>query len=141
MLLFACDVVAMVDQLLEEPVICSYVFPTLCYTLVLHHALHASCHHSACPHPGQPQLAIQQTVSHLMECVQDLLAHLRPGLERVTEYEQAAEAVAAIEASEARSAAAGPAGLGAIEEEDSDSNGSHDNSGSDSDAEGEPADL
>ena len=69
--------------------------------------------------------------------MQDLLAHLRPSLERLTEYEQAAQAVAAIEASEARSAASGSAGLGAIEEEDSDSDNSGDNSGSDSDAEGE----
>ena len=68
--------------------------------------------------------------------LQDLLAQLRPSLERLTEYEQAAEAVAAIEATEARSAASGPAGLGAIEEEDSDSDNSQDNSGSDSDAEG-----
>ena len=44
--------------------------------------------------------------------------------------------MAAIEAGEARSAAAGPAGLGAIEEEESDSENSEDNSGSDSDAEG-----
>lgn len=69
--------------------------------------------------------------------LQDLLAHLRPSLERLTEYEQAAQAVAAIETSEARSAALGSAGLGAIEEEDSDSDNSQDNSGSDIDAEGE----
>ena len=65
------------------------------------------------------------------------MAHLRPSLERLTEYEQAAQAVATIEASEARSTASLPAGLGAIEEEDSDSDNSHDDSGSDSDAEGE----
>ncbi|KAL0026394.1 hypothetical protein WJX79_005678 [Trebouxia sp. C0005] len=68
--------------------------------------------------------------------VQDLLAHLRPSLERLTSFEQAAQAVAAIEASEARSCAAGPAGLGAIEEEDSDTDDSADNSGSNSDDEG-----
>ncbi|DBA81963.1 TPA: hypothetical protein ACH3X1_007672 [Trebouxia sp. C0004] len=68
--------------------------------------------------------------------VQDLLAHLRPSLERLTSFEQAAQAVAAIETSEARSVAAGPAGLGAIEEEDSDSDDSADNSGSDTDNEG-----
>ncbi|KAL3151997.1 hypothetical protein ABBQ32_001118 [Trebouxia sp. C0010 RCD-2024] len=71
--------------------------------------------------------------------VQDLLAHLRPSLVRITEYEQAAQAVVAIEASDARSAAAGPAGLGAIEEEESDSDNSEDNRGSDSDAEGRGA--
>ena len=69
--------------------------------------------------------------------LQDLLAHLRPSLQRLSEYEQAAQAVAAIEASEARSAASLSAGLGAIEEEESDSDDSQDNSGSDSDAEGE----
>lgn len=69
--------------------------------------------------------------------LQDLLAHLRPSLQRLSEYEQAAQAVAAIEASEARSAASLSAGLGAIEEEESDSDNSQDNSGSDSDAEGE----
>lgn len=69
-------------------------------------------------------------------CMQDLLAHLRPSLERLTSFEQAAQAVAAIEASEARSCAAGPAGLGAIEEEDSDTDDSADNSGSNSDDEG-----
>ncbi|KAA6426413.1 MAG: hypothetical protein FRX49_03524 [Trebouxia sp. A1-2] len=69
--------------------------------------------------------------------VQDLLAHLRPSLERLTSFEQAAQAVAAIEASEARSCAAGPAGLGAIEEEDSDTDDSADNSGSNSDDEEE----
>ncbi len=68
--------------------------------------------------------------------MQDLLAHLRPSLERLTSFEQAAQAVAAIETSEARSVAAGPAGLGAIEEEDSDSDDSADNSGSNSDNEG-----
>ena len=68
--------------------------------------------------------------------MQDLLAQLRPSLERVGTFEEAAQAVAAIEASEARSAAAGPANLGAIEEEDSDSDNNADNSGSDSDAEG-----
>ena len=69
-------------------------------------------------------------------CMQDLLAHLRPALERLTSFEQAAQAVASIEISEARSVAAGPAGLGAIEEEDSDSDDSADNSGSNSDNEG-----
>ncbi len=68
--------------------------------------------------------------------MQDLLAHLRPSLERLTSFEQAAQAVAAIETSEAWSVAAGPAGLGAIEEEDSDSDDSADNSGSNSDNEG-----
>ena len=68
--------------------------------------------------------------------MQDLLAHLRPALERLTSFEQAAQAVASIEISEARSVAAGPAGLGAIEEEDSDSDDSADNSGSNSDNEG-----
>ncbi len=68
--------------------------------------------------------------------MQDLLAHLRPSLERLTSFEQAAQAVAAIETSEARSVAAGPAGLGAIEEEESDSDDSADNSGSNSDNEG-----
>ena len=68
--------------------------------------------------------------------VQDLLATLRPTLERLTLFEEAVRAVAAIEASEARSAAAGPAGLGIIEEEDSASDDSADGSGSDSDAGG-----
>lgn len=68
--------------------------------------------------------------------VQDLLAHLRPSLERLTSFPDAAQAVAALEASEARSAAGGPVGLGSIEEEDSDSDESADNSGSDSDNEG-----
>ncbi len=68
--------------------------------------------------------------------MQDLLAHLRPSLERLTCFEEAAQAVAAIEATEVQSAAAGPAGLGSIEEEDSDSDHSADNSGSDSDAQG-----
>ena len=71
--------------------------------------------------------------------LQDLLARLRPTLERLTEYEQAAQAVAAIEASETRTVAAGPAALGAIEEEDSDTDESQNGSDSDSNAHGEPA--
>lgn len=72
----------------------------------------------------------------LLVSLQDLLVHLRPSLERLTLFEEAAQAVAAIEATEARSAAAGPAGLGAIEEEDSESDSNGENSGSDSDAGG-----
>ena len=68
--------------------------------------------------------------------MQDLLATLRPALERLTSFEEAVRVVAAIEASEARSAAAGPAGLSIIEEEDSASDDSGVGSGSDSDAGG-----
>ena len=82
---------------------------------------------------GAVSLRIKSHTAH--GGMQDLLAHLRPSLERLTSFEQAAQAVAAIETSEARSVAAGPAGLGAIEEEDSDSDDSAD-SGSNSDNEG-----
>ena len=67
--------------------------------------------------------------------LQDLLASLRPSLERISTFEEAVRIVAAIEANEARSAAAGPASLGIIEEEDSESDHS-DGSGSDSENEG-----
>jgi len=83
---------------------------------------------------GAVSLHIKPDIAHGR--MQDLLAHLRPSLERLTSFEQAAQAVAAIETSETRSVAAGPAGLGAIEEEDSDSDDSAGNSGSDSDNEG-----
>lgn len=61
---------------------------------------------------------------------------LRPSLERLSSYEEAARAVAMIEANEARSASAPPGSLGAIEEEESDDENGQDNSGSDDNDEG-----
>ena len=66
--------------------------------------------------------------------LQDLLASLRPSLERISTFDDAMRAVGAIEANEARSAAIGPASLGIIEEEDSESDNSN---GSESDNENE----
>ena len=69
--------------------------------------------------------------------MQDLLAKLRPSLQRLSTYEEAAQVVAGIEASEARSAAAPPGSLGAIEEEESDDENDQDNTGSDDEHGGE----
>lgn len=69
--------------------------------------------------------------------MQDLLAKLRPSLQRLSSYEEAAQVVAGIEVSEARSAAAPPGSLGAIEEEESDAENDQDNTGSDDEHGGE----
>lgn len=85
--------------------------------------------HSFCPQMVTEQL--------MVICLQDLLAQLRPSLERLASYEEAAQAVAAIQTSESRSAAAGPGSLGAIEEEEEESDEEQDHSGSDDEQEGE----